>query len=56
MIDGVFCIEHTRFRLPQVAVRAALRFDHSTQPFFADAAGGLRTSDTRAVVELVYLF
>lgn len=55
--EGIFTtIEHTRFRLPQVAVRAALRFDHSTQPFFADAAGGLRTTDTRAVVELVYLF
>lgn len=55
--EGIFTtIEHTRFRLPQVAVRAALRFDHSTRPFFADAAGGLRTSDTRAVVELVYLF
>lgn len=55
--EGIFTtIEHTRFRLPQVAVRAALRFDHSTQAYFADAAGGLRTTDTRAVVELVYLF
>ena len=55
--EGIFAtIEHTRFRLPQVAVRAALRFDHSTQPFFAAAAGGLRSTDTRAVVELVYLF
>jgi hypothetical protein len=55
--EGIFTtIEHTRFRLPQVAVRAALRFDHSTQPFFAAAAGGLRSTDTRAVVELVYLF
>ena len=55
--EGIFTtIEHTRFRLPQVAVRTALRFDHSSQPFFADAQGGLRNSDTRAVVELVYLF
>jgi hypothetical protein len=55
--EGIFTtIEHTRFRLPQIAVRGALRFDHSTQPFFADATGGRRSTDTRAVVELVYLF
>ena len=55
--EGIFTtIEHTRFRLPQVAVRAALRFDHSTQAFFPDAAGGVRSADTRALVELVYLF
>jgi hypothetical protein len=52
--EGIFSnIEHTRFHLPQIALRAALRVDYSTQPFFA---GGVERTDTRGVVELVYLF
>ena len=55
--EGIFSnIEHTRFHLPQIALRAAVRVDYSTQPFFEDASGGLRRTDTRGVVELVYLF
>jgi hypothetical protein len=55
--EGVFSsIEHTTFRLPAFAIRPAIRFDASTQPFFEDAAGGLRRSNLSAVVELVYLF
>jgi len=49
-------IENTSFRLPAFAVRPAIRFDSSTQPFFEDASGGLRRSNLSAVVELVYLF
>ncbi len=55
--EGIFSnIEHTRFHLPQIALRGAIRADWSTQPFFTDAAGGLQGSDTRAVLELVYIF
>lgn len=55
--EGMFSnIEHTRFHLPQIAVRAAVRADWSSQPFFADAAGALQGSDTKGVVELVYVF
>ncbi len=55
--EGIFSnIPHTTFHLPQVAVRAALRLDRSSQPFFPDANGGLDRTDTRGVVELVYLF
>src|SRR6266566_4216405 len=41
--EGIFSnIEHTRFHLPQIALRAALRIDYSTQPFFlASSSGGL---------------
>jgi len=55
--EGIFSnIEHTRFHLPQIALRGAIRADWSTQPFFTDAAGVLQGSDTRAVLELVYIF
>jgi len=55
--EGIFSnIEHTTFHLPQIALRAALRVDYSTQPFFETASGGQERTDTRAVVELVYLF
>ncbi len=48
--------EHTRFHLPQVALRAAVRADWSSAPFFIDAAGAPQGSNTKAVVELVYVF
>ena len=55
--EGIFSnIEHTRFHLPQVAVRAALRTDRTTAPFFVTASGGLETTNTRAVIEVLYLF
>jgi hypothetical protein len=55
--EGIFSnIEHTTFHLPQIALRGALRFDRATQPFFADAAGGLQRTDTQAIVEVVYVF
>jgi len=55
--EGVFSnIEHTRFHLPQLALRAAVRADWSSQPFFPDATGALQGSDTKGVVELVYVF
>ena len=55
--EGIFSdIEHTRFHLPQIQVRAGLRFDWSSQPFFPDATGALQGSDTKGVVELVYVF
>ena len=54
--EGVFSnIEHTSFHLPQIALRAALRVDTSTQPFFPGASGPGR-SDTKAVLELFYVF
>lgn len=54
--EGVFStIENTSFRLPAFALRPAVRFDRSTEPFF-EAAGGPRRSNVTAVVELVYLF
>jgi len=55
--EGIFSnIEHTRFHLPQVAVRAAIRADWSSTPFFADANGAPQSSNTKAVVELIYVF
>src|SRR5712692_3218346 len=55
--EGIFSnIEHTRFHLPQIALRGAVRADWSSQPFFADASGGLQGSNTRGVLELVYIF
>ena len=55
--EGIFSnIEHTRFHLPQIAVRAAIRADWSSTPFFTDANGAPRSSNTKAVVELIYVF
>src|SRR6266571_1498799 len=55
--EGIFSnIEHTRFHVPQIALRAAVRADWSPQPFFPDAAGALQGSDTKGVLELVYVF
>src|SRR2546428_228053 len=55
--EGIFSnIEHTRFHLPQVALRAAVRADWSSTPFFTDATGALQTSNTKGVLELVYVF
>lgn len=55
--EGIFSnIEHTRFHLPQVAVRAAIRADWSSTPFFTDANGARQSSNTKAVVELIYVF
>src|SRR2546422_4444728 len=55
--EGIFSnIEHTRFHLPQVALRAAVRADWSSAPFFTDATGALQTSNTKGVLELVYVF
>jgi len=55
--EGIFSnIEHTRFHLPQVAVRTAIRADWSSTPFFIDANGAQQSSNTKAVVELVYVF
>jgi len=55
--EGIFSnIEHTRFHLPQIALRAAVRADWSSRPFFADAGGALQGSNTRGVLELVYVF
>src|SRR5207245_2145197 len=34
----------------------AVRADWSSQPFFTDASGALQGSDTKAVLELVYIF
>jgi hypothetical protein len=55
--EGIFSnIEHTRFHLPRIALRAAVRADWSSQPFFPDAAGALQGANTKGVVELVYVF
>src|SRR5437764_15413484 len=55
--EGIFSnIEHTRFHLPQIALRAAVRADWSSQPFFADAGGALHGSNTTGLLELVYVF
>lgn len=55
--EGIFSnIEHTSFHLPQIALRAALRVDYSSVPFFANAAGDLEQRNTQAVVELFYIF
>jgi len=55
--EGIFSnIEHTRFHLPQVAVRAAVRADWSSTPFFTDAKGATQSSNTKAVIELIYVF
>src|SRR5438105_3197373 len=48
--EGVFSnIEHTRFHLPQIALRAAVRADWSSAPFFTDASGALQSSSTPLV-------
>jgi len=55
--EGIFAnIEHTTFHLPQIAVRAALRLDYSTQDFFPNDQGGLERRNTSGVIELLYLF
>jgi len=55
--EGIFSnIEHTRFHVPQVALRAAVRADWSSAPFFTDATGALQSSNTKGVLELVYVF
>ena len=55
--EGIFSnIEHTRFHLPQVALRAAVRADWSSTPFFTDATGAPQSSNTKGVLELVYVF
>src|SRR5712691_2854310 len=55
--EGIFSnIEHTRFHLPQIALRGAVRADWSSQPFFTDATGALQSSNTKGVLELVYVF
>jgi hypothetical protein len=55
--EGIFSnIEHTRFHLPQIALRAAVRADWSSTPFFTDATGALQSSNTKGVLELVYVF
>jgi len=55
--EGIFSnIEHTRFHLPQVALRAAVRADWSSTPFFTDATGALQSSNTQGVLELGYVF
>jgi hypothetical protein len=55
--EGIFSnIEHTRFHLPQVALRAAVRADWSSAPFFTDQTGAQQTSNTKGVLELVYVF
>ena len=54
---GIFSnIEHTRFHLPQIALRAAVRADWSSTPFFTDATGAPQSSNTKGVLELVYVF
>lgn len=55
--EGIFSnIEHTRFHLPQIALRAAIRADWSSAPFFTDASGALQSSNTKGVLEFVYVF
>src|SRR5213594_3311713 len=55
--EGIFSnIEHTRFHLPQVALRAAVRADWSSAPIFTDGTGALQNSNTKGVLELVYVF
>jgi hypothetical protein len=55
--EGIFSnIEHTRFHLPQIALRAAIRADWSSTPFFTDANGAPQDSNTKGVLELVYVF
>src|SRR2546427_4765729 len=55
--EGIFSnIEHTRFHVPQVALRAAVRADWSSAPFFSDATAALQSSNTKGVLELVYVF
>ena len=55
--EGIFAnIEHTTFHLPQIAVRAALRVDYSTQAFFPNDQGGLERGNTSGVIEMLYLF
>jgi len=55
--EGIFSnIEHTRFHVPQVALRAAVRADWSSAPFFTDATGALQSSNSKGVLELVYVF
>ena len=55
--EGIFSnIEHTTFHLPQVGIRAAVRLDDARSPFFKDSGASLQRTNTRAVIELVYLF
>jgi len=55
--EGIFSnIEHTRFHLPQIALRAAVRADRSSTPFFIDANGAPQRTNTTGVLELVFVF
>ena len=55
--EGIFSnVEHTTFHLPQIEVRAALRFNHARDPFFEDAQAVLHADELLGVFELVYLF
>ncbi len=44
------------FGAVMVALRAAVRADWSSTPFFTDATGALQSSNTKGVLELVYVF
>src|SRR5437870_2934990 len=55
--EGVFSnIEHTRFHLPQTAFRPPARAAWSSAPFSTDAPAALQSSNTKGVLELVYVF
>jgi len=54
--EGIFAnVEHTTFRIPRLQLRAGVRWDHSSEPFFQTSAGP-DTWDVRYLAELVVTF
>lgn len=49
-------IEHTTFHLPQVWIKAGIRANYSTAPFFQNSSGGFETTDTQAIIQVNFMF
>jgi len=49
-------IEHTTFHLPQLWVKAGVRVNYSTAPFFPNNTGGVEMQDTQAIVQVNFMF
>ncbi|HKI87342.1 MAG TPA: outer membrane beta-barrel protein [Thermoanaerobaculia bacterium] len=54
---GIFHnLEHTTLRLPELAVRLDLRWDHSTVPVFAQGADTVGSNHWSSALQVVYVF
>jgi len=55
--EGIFAnVEHTTFRIPRFQLRAELRFNHSSEPFFPLADGTLSRWGVQYTLQLVTVF